>query len=121
MIFDFSEVSYPEDEVVAQEVPSDVAVVEAIQPEAVISVPTPIPQIDRTRKPINNQKPESPVIEQQEFPIKPVIISSILFIEMFSSFSYDRHKKNNNNKKKNHKFPIDRSNLQAHLPPLVKR
>jgi len=57
---------------ISQEVPSDAAIV--VQPEAAIISPIVIPQVDRTRKPINNQKPESPTIEQQELPIKPVRI-----------------------------------------------
>jgi hypothetical protein len=55
---------------IPQEVPSDAAT--AAQPEASVISPAVVPQVDRTRKPINNQKPESPVIEQQELPIKPV-------------------------------------------------
>ncbi|CAF0780734.1 unnamed protein product [Rotaria sordida] len=67
------EVSYPDDVYISQEVPSDAAT--AAQPEAAIIPPAIVPQIDRTRKPINYQKPESSVIEQQqqqELPIKQV-------------------------------------------------
>ena len=64
------EVSYPEDEVVSEEVPPDAATI--AQPEAAIISPAIVPQIDRTRKPIGQQKPESPIIEQQELPTKPV-------------------------------------------------
>jgi hypothetical protein len=70
--FFITEVSYPEDVYISQEVPSDAAT--AVQPEAVVIPPAVVPQVDRTRKPMNNQKPESPVIEQQELPIKPVRI-----------------------------------------------
>ncbi len=68
--------------------PSDAATV--AQPEAASTLSAVVPQIDRTRKPINNQKPESltiekpesptiekpqsPTIETQELPIKPVRI-----------------------------------------------
>jgi len=73
-----SEVSYPDDELISQEVPSDAATI--VQPEAAIISPIVIPQVDRTRKPINNQKPESPTIEQPELPVKPVRIRSLLSI-----------------------------------------
>ncbi|CAF2367647.1 unnamed protein product [Rotaria sp. Silwood2] len=64
------EVSYPDDVYIPEEVPSDAAT--AAQPEAAIIPPAIVPQIDRTRKPINNQKPESTVIEQQELSTKPI-------------------------------------------------
>lgn len=52
--------------------PIDAATV--VQPEVVevLAPPVSLPQVDRTRKPATNQKPESPVIEIKEFPIKPV-------------------------------------------------
>ncbi|CAF0786761.1 unnamed protein product [Adineta steineri] len=59
------EVSYPDDIIQSEEVPSDAAT--AAQPEAAAISPAVVPQIDRTRKPINNQKPE-----QDEISIKPV-------------------------------------------------
>ncbi len=68
----FSEVSYPDDELIGDEVPSDAAT--AAQPEAAVISPTVVPQVDRTRKPMNSQKPESPTIERQELPIEPVRI-----------------------------------------------
>ncbi len=86
MNFCFSpEVSYPDDELISQDVPSDAATV--AQPEATIISPAGIPQVDRTRKPINNQKPESPTIEQQELPIKPVK-NSIFIINFHESFFF---------------------------------
>lgn len=86
LISSLPEVCYPEDEVVAQEVPSDTTT--EVQPEAAIIVPPGIPQIDRTRKPMNNQKPDSsPVIEVQEFPIKPVTISTVIH-HSYLPFSY---------------------------------
>jgi hypothetical protein len=75
----FAEIAYPEDEIIVQEVPTDItpAVVES-EVEIISSIG--VPQIDRTRKPINNQKPElppiekleSPTIEKQELPVKPI-------------------------------------------------
>jgi hypothetical protein len=83
------EVCYPEDEVVVQEVPIDTTTV--VQPEEAIISPANIPQIDRTRKPINNQKPDdsSPVIELQEFPNKPVTIPLVI-LHSNLHFHYDR-------------------------------
>lgn len=67
-----SEVSYPDDIINAEDVPIDAAT--AVQPEVVdvLVPPVSLPQVDRTRKPAANQKPESPVIEIKEFPVKPV-------------------------------------------------
>ena len=82
------EVCYPEDEVIAQEVPSDTTT--TVQPEPEIVVPPGIPQIDRARKPMNNQKPDSsPVIEVQEFPVKPVTIP-IVILHSNLLFHYNR-------------------------------
>lgn len=55
---------------VPQEEPSDAAT--AAQPEAASVSPAVVPQVDRTRKPVNNQKPE-----QEESLVKPVRIRSV--------------------------------------------
>ncbi len=92
----FSECAYPDDELISEEVPSDAATL--AQPEAAIIEPAVVPQVDRTRKPINNQKPELPTIEKQELPIKPVRIRCLLSI--FTNFSpviIGRRRTTNNN------------------------
>jgi len=55
---------------VPQEEPSDAAT--AAQPEAASISPAVVPQVDRTRKPVHNQKPE-----QEESLVKPVRIRSV--------------------------------------------
>jgi ubiquitin carboxyl-terminal hydrolase 8 len=71
------EVCYPDDEILPQEVPNETATI--AQPEAAIITPAVVPQFDRTRKPMNNLKPESPT----ELPVKPVIIQFINSDEFF--------------------------------------
>ncbi len=73
----FTEVCYPDDEILPQEVPNETATI--AQPEAAIITPAVVPQFDRTRKPMNNLKPESPT----ELPVKPVIIQFINSDEFF--------------------------------------
>lgn len=76
------EVSYPDDVYIPQEVPSEPA---AAQPETPVFPPDVVPQVDRTRKPLPNQKPESPVIEQKDLPAKqvkflcPIISFQVIF------------------------------------------
>ena len=65
LAFVIPEVAYPEDVIEPEQVPSDAA--SAAQPEAGIIIPAVIPQVDRTRKPIQSQKPE-----QDETQITPV-------------------------------------------------
>ena len=65
LTFEIPEVAYPEDVIQPEQMPSDAA--SDAQPEAGIFIPAVIPQVDRTRKPIQNPKPE-----QDETPIKPV-------------------------------------------------
>ena len=55
-----AEVSYPEDVYIPEPVVPD---------EPTVVPPIPMPQIDRTRKPIPQAKPESPVIEEKELPV----------------------------------------------------
>ncbi|CAF3581495.1 unnamed protein product [Rotaria socialis] len=64
------EVSYPDDVYVLEEVPADVTT--NAQPEAATITSAIVPQIDRTRKPINSQKPESNIIESEELPIQQI-------------------------------------------------
>lgn len=78
LIICFAEVSYPDDEILPQEVPSDAATI--VQPEAAFIAPAVVPQFDRTRKPMNNLKPESPTIEKQEVPIEPVGLQFYQFL-----------------------------------------
>ena len=74
-----SEVSYPDDVYISQEVPSDAAT--AAQPDAAITSLPSQPQFDRTRKPMATESNViSPTVEQQEWPTKTVGIHS------FSSF-----------------------------------
>ncbi|CAF1245962.1 unnamed protein product [Adineta ricciae] len=59
------EIAYPDDVIQPEQVPSDAA--SDAQPEAGIFMPAVIPQVDRTRKPIQNPK-----LEQDETQIKPI-------------------------------------------------
>ncbi len=97
-LFCFTEVCYPDDEIVPQEVPSDAAIV--AQPEAAIILPAVIPQVDRTRKPMNNLKPESPTIEKEELPIKPVTIQFLLSIVTNSSVVIGRRRTTDDSSKR---------------------
>jgi hypothetical protein len=78
--FSVSEVSYPGDVYISEEVPVDSAA--TAQPEAAVVPSAVVPQVDRARKPFPIQKPESPTIEQQEITTKPVRNRFLLLVFM---------------------------------------